>query len=331
MDKTTHPRAFIGHLMALGAILIFSFNTNFMKIVMPTWIGPEGLVLLRCAMSAVGFWIIGLFMPRSAKGNASGKEILMIMLGGALGLAGNLLVYIRGLSMTGPVDAFVIRTVQPIIVIAMGVIFLHAVFTRYKAIGIALGLAGTLYVSLMPHTGPVKDSLSGDLLIFCSAIFNALFLVLIKPYTMKYNSIFVMKWMSLAAFIITLPFGIKQVIHAPFLSAGTPVHIWLEIGYTLVFATMVAYFLNVKALNYISAFTESVYIYLLPVTGAAVSIMLGLQKFSWHDPIALALIIAGFILINKKKKVKKQNIPATELSDRQTPASGQPPQLYHGH
>ena len=30
----------------------------------------------------------------------------------------------------------------------------------------------------------------------------------------------------------------------------------------------------------------------------------GLQKFSWHDPIALVLIIAGFALINKKKKVK---------------------------
>lgn len=72
----------------------------------------------------------------------------------------------------------------------------------------------------------------------------------------------------------------------------------------LVFATMIAYFLNLKALQYISPFVESVYIYLLPVTGAIVSISLGLQKFSWHDPIALILIIAGFLLINKKKKAK---------------------------
>ena len=28
---------------------------------------------------------------------------------------------------------------------------------------------------------------------------------------------------------------------------------------------------------------------------------MGLQKFSWHDPIALALIISGFILINQKR------------------------------
>jgi len=49
---------------------------------------------------------------------------------------------------------------------------------------------------------------------------------------------------------------------------------------------------------------ESVYIYLLPVTGAIVSISLGLQKFSWHATITLVLIIAGFVLINKKKKLK---------------------------
>lgn len=47
----------------------------------------------------------------------------MMILGGILGLGGNLLFYINGLSLTGPIDAFVIRTTQPIIVIALAVIF----------------------------------------------------------------------------------------------------------------------------------------------------------------------------------------------------------------
>ena len=34
----------------------------------------------------------------------------MMILGGILGLGGNLLFYINGLSLTGPIDAFVIRT-----------------------------------------------------------------------------------------------------------------------------------------------------------------------------------------------------------------------------
>ena len=309
METTQKPKVIIGHLMVLSTIIIYSFNTNFMKILMPTWIGPHGLVLLRCSVMVAGFWLISLFIPTKGQAKPTRKDILMMMLGGVLGIGGNLLLYINGLNMTGPVDAFVIRTTQPIIVIALAVLLLHASFNWYKAIGIALGLAGTIYVSITPHAGAVKDSITGDVFIFVSSVFNALYLILIKPYTQKFNSVIVMRWMSLAALIVTLPFGIHQVLTAPIFTIAAPTHVWLQLGFVLVFATMIAYFLNLKALVYITPFVESVYIYLLPITGATVSILLGLQKFSWHDPIALVLIIVGFILINKKsKKVKVKKV-----------------------
>lgn len=294
-------KAYIGHLMIIATTFIYSFNTNFMKVVMPEWIRPDGLVLLRCAASVVGFWLISLFFRPAATAPKPGrKDILMMLLGGVLGLGGNLLLYINGLSLTGPIDAFVIRTTQPIIVIALSVIFLHAVFTKYKAIGIILGLAGALYASFMPHEGTIKDSFGGDVLVFLSSVSYSFFLIVIKPFTVKFDSVTVIKWMSLSAFIIALPFGFHQLIHAPIFTGNAPLHIWLELGYTLIIATMLGYFLSVNALNYITPFVESAYKYLLPVTGAAVSILMGLQKFSWHDPIALALIIVGFILINRK-------------------------------
>lgn len=294
-------KAYIGHLMIIATTFIYSFNTNFMKVVMPEWIRPDGLVLLRCAASVVGFWLISLFFRPAATAPKPGrKDILMMLLGGVLGLGGNLLLYINGLSLTGPIDAFVIRTTQPIIVIALSVIFLHAVFTKYKAIGIILGLAGALYASFMPHEGTIKDSFGGDVLVFLSSVSYSFFLIVIKPFTVKFDSITVMKWMSLSAFIIALPFGFHQLIHAHIFTGNAPLHIWLELGYTLIIATMLGYFLSVNALNYITPFVESAYKYLLPVTGAAVSILMGLQKFSWHDPIALALIVVGFILINRK-------------------------------
>ncbi|MBC5621172.1 MULTISPECIES: DMT family transporter [Butyricimonas] len=302
METTGKPKEIIGHLMVLSTIIIYSFNTNFMKILMPSWIGPHGLVLLRCTMMAAGFWLISLFLPTKGQAKPTKKDILMMMLGGVLGIGGNLLLYINGLNMTGPVDAFVIRTTQPIIVIGLAVLLLHASFNWYKAIGIILGLAGTVYVSITPHAGAVKDSVTGDVLIFVSSVFNALYLILIKPYTQKFNSVIVMRWMSLAAMIITFPFGIHQVLNAPIFTSVAPTHIWLELGFTLVFSTMLAYFLSLKALVYITPFVESAYIYLLPITGAIVSIAIGLQKFSWHDPIALVLIVIGFILINKKTK-----------------------------
>ncbi len=303
MEISRKHKEIIGHLMALTTIIIYSFNTNFMKILMPEWIGPEGLVVLRCMITVFSFWLVSLFIPTNKQqARPRKKDILMMMLGGLLGIGGNLLLYIYGLNITGPVDAFVIRTVQPIIVIGLAVLILHADFNRYKAIGIILGFAGTLYISLTPHAGVVKDSFTGDILVLVSAAFNALYLILIKPYIQKFNPIIVMRWMSLSGFILVLPFGLHQVLSAPLFSTSTPVTIWLELGFVLIFATMIAYFLNLKALEYISPFMESMYIYLLPITGTIVSISFGLQKFSWHDPIALILIITGFLFINKKKK-----------------------------
>lgn len=296
--------ALTGNLMVLTTILIYSFNTNFMKVLMPDWIDAQGLVLARCTVSLIGFWIIGFFIKEKSGNKPKRKDIGMMLLGGILGLGGNLLLYITGLALTGPVDAFVIRTSQPIIVLALAVIFLGAHFTRYKAIGILLGIAGTLYVSLMPHGGNVKDSFTGDALVFAATISNSLFLILIKPYTQKFNAFTVMKWMSLSAFIIALPFGFRQLAHARIFFGEASGLVWFELCFTLIMATMVAYFLSVKALNYVSPFVESIYIYLLPVTGAIVTILMGLQKFSWHDPIALALIIGGFILVNKPSTPK---------------------------
>ena len=223
METTQKPKEIIGHLMVLSTIIIYSFNTNFMKILMPEWIEPHGLVLIRCSVMAFGFWIISLFIPANKQqSKPKRKDIFMMMLGGLLGIGGNLLLYINGLNITGPVDAFVIRTVQPIIVIALAVLILHADFNRYKAIGIILGLAGTLYVSIIPHAETVKDSFTGDVLIFISSIFTALYLILIKPYIQKFNSVIVMRWMSLAAFILVLPFGLLQVLKAPLFTSEAP-------------------------------------------------------------------------------------------------------------
>lgn len=306
----TKSKAYIGHLMILATTFIYSFNTNFMKVVMPEWVTANALVLLRCAASAAGFWLTGLLLrsPAGHKPRPGRKDTGMMLLGGVLGMGGNLLLYLNGLSLTGPVDAFVIRTMQPIIVIALSVFFLHARFTGYKALGILLAIGGALYVSWMPHSGPVKDSIPGDVLVFLSSVSYSFFLILIKPYTQKFDSVTVMKWMSIGAFLLAFPFGIVPLLRAPLFHAQAPLHVWLEILYTLLFATLAGYFLSVKALNYITPFVESAYKYLLPVTGAAVSIAMGVQKFSWHDPIGLALIVSGFLLINKKSR--KEKIPS---------------------
>ncbi|MGL5788186.1 MAG: DMT family transporter [Bacteroidales bacterium] len=314
MGTDQNSKAYLGHLMALATIVIYSFNTNFMKTLMPDWINPFALVLLRTSSCAIGYWVICLFIKSAREQKPSGKDKVMMMLGGVLGMGANMLLYINGVAQTGPVDAFIIRTFQPTIVFVLSVIFLHKVFNFTKFTGIIIGLLGAVYVSIVPHGG-VTDSFWGDVQVLFSSVAYAFFLVLIKPYTQRFNPFLVMKWMSLSAFVFTFPFGIKELIEAPVFHHSFEWIVWGKIAFTLIFSTMGAYILALGALHYISAFKDSLYIYLLPVFGTAVAMWIGTDKFSWHDPIGLLLILIGFYLINRetfnqmfsKNKLNKQN------------------------
>lgn len=296
-------KEYIGHILAIIAILIFSFNTNFMKSIMPEQIGAFGLVLARCLVSTVGFWIVGLFSHEAKGESPSRRDVWMIMLAGVMAISGNLLFYLKGLELTGPIDATVLRTLQPIMVIGIAAIFFHEKISRYKIIGICLGIIGTVYVSIAPHHHGVEDSFVGDVLIFIATAFTAIYLVMIRPYTVKYNTVTIMKWMSLSSLIVCIPFGYHSLITAPVFHAETFSWIvWGKIAYSVIVGSMVALFISVLSLRYISAFVKSTYIYLLPITGTLVAIMLKLQYPNWHDPIAFVIILAGFILVNKKPK-----------------------------
>ncbi|MEG0500110.1 MAG: DMT family transporter, partial [Rikenellaceae bacterium] len=198
----------------------------------------------------------------------------------------------------------VIRTLQPIIVIAIGALFFHNKISIYKIIGICLGIAGTVYISITPHHQGVQDSFLGDLFIFIATLFTAFYLIVIRPYAAKFKTVTIMKWMSLSSVVVCVPFGYRSLIEAPMFHNAFSWVVWGEFAYSLIFASMVAAFISVLSLRYISAFVKSTYIYLLPITGTLVAILLKIQYPTWHDPIAFVIILIGFALVNKKSKEK---------------------------
>lgn len=293
-----------GYLLSLLSIFIFSFNTNFMFSLMPTWIEPNGLIVIRCVTSFVFFFVVTRFIAKGKRGNPSVKEKLMMMLGGVLGLGGNLLFYINGLSMVTPIEATIIRTSQPVMIAILSFFFLRDPMTIWKVLGIIVSAIGAVFISIHPNAPGDSSSFLGDLLILGSTITYAFYLVLIKPVVEKQNPFVVMMWMSLASVIITAPFGWKDVITSELFTSSAKLFPWFEVAYIAGFATTIGYWLNLKALDYVTPFEEGVLYYLMPVMVGIVAILMGLQHFSWRDPIALGIIILGFLIMNIRKDTK---------------------------
>src|SRR5690606_32201727 len=102
------------------------------KDVMPTYIGPSGLILVRVAGAVACFWALHTFYPRT---QLERKDIPRIIACGFFGVALNQLLFFIGLDMSTPINAAIIMTSNPIIVLCMAAIMLGILLTIKKSLG----------------------------------------------------------------------------------------------------------------------------------------------------------------------------------------------------
>lgn len=75
----------------------------------------------------------------------------------------------------------------------------------------------------------------------------------------------------------------------------------------LIGSTCLSYFLIPFALKYLRATTVSVYMNMQPIVASIASICIGQDVFSWDKPVALALVIAGAMVVtHSPSKEEKQ-------------------------
>jgi drug/metabolite transporter (DMT)-like permease len=293
------PRA-KAHLALFIVALIYSLNYIIAKEVMDGYIGPRGFIFMRVLGASALFWLFHAF-TKSTK-PIERKDWWRIFVSGFFGVAANQLMFFEGLNLTTPINAAVIMTVNPVLVLVLSAIFLKEGIRRWRILGIVLGFSGALFLIL--GRGDVsllsdKQSL-GNLFILLNATSYGIYLVLVKPLMIKYDALQIAKWVFLCGFLFVLPAGFGQFAAIEW-STWTPV-IFLQAGFVVVFTTFVAYLFNIYALKTVSSTTVSIYIYLQPLLATAVSLALAKDVLTWRVVIAAGLIFTGVYLVSFSKK-----------------------------
>ena len=271
---------------------------------MPEKIGPSAFVFIRILFGGFLFWILKTFIKESI----SKKDFPRIILCGLLGAAANQLLFFNGLNLTSPIDASIIITATPVIVLILSVILLKEKVTSNKVIGITIGAIGAIILIWHSNTEIGTSSLLGNIFVFLNACAYGLYLVIVKPLLKKYHSTTIISWVFLFGFIFMLPFGIPDIINTNF-SAFT-FDTYLVVGFVVVFTTFFAYLFNIYALNYVSPSVNSSYIYLQPaVSFIMVSVYIYLlsqdkyaQDINVIKILSCLLVILGVYLISKTPK-----------------------------
>ncbi|MDR2628280.1 MAG: DMT family transporter, partial [Dysgonamonadaceae bacterium] len=186
---------FHGHLIILVVNVIFALNMSISKSLLPEHIHPAGLTLARIAFACAAFWLTSLF---TKKEKVSLKDIFLLFVCGLCGIAFNQGSFIIGLNMTSPVDASILVTSTPLMVMVFAFFILHEPISLKKAGGVLLGAMGAIMLILSEnHEGQNGSSYLGNSMVIFSGFIYSIYLVISKPLTQKYSAVTMMKWMFL--------------------------------------------------------------------------------------------------------------------------------------
>ncbi len=287
------------HVALFLVSLIYAGTYSLAKDLMPHYMQPLGIVTLRIAGAALFFGLLQLVVApgERIRGRA---DNLRAVASGLLGIALNQLTFFAGLNLTTPINASLLQTVSPIVVVLASAVLLKDKITLPKLAGIALGAAGAaaLILSRPSHGVEAKDALLGNIYLVLNATFFGLYLVVVAPLMKKYHAFTVLARIFLVGGVVAVPLGLPQAIAADY--GSFPLYIWGELGYMIFFLTILAYLLNNWALKYATPALLGVYIYLQPVLAVLIAVATGKDVFTWDKAWQAALIFVGVWLVSKK-------------------------------
>jgi len=302
------------HAALFVVAVIYAANYSLSKDVMPHFMGPFGIVTLRVLGASVFFAILKFFIAPHDKivGRA---DTLRSILCGICGIGVNQLLFFSGLNLTSPISASLLQTIAPIVVVIASAVLLSEKITLPRVLGIAVGAAGaaSLILSRNAQAAIYPHATVGNLFILANATVFGLYLVLVQPLMRKYHAFTVLARVFLVGAIIAVPFGWREALHAPY--ATFPLYIWLEIGYMVLFLTILAYLLNNWALKYASPALLGVYIYLQPVLAVLIAVSLGKDHLTWGKAGQAVLIFLGVWLVSQKPKAAAAPAPLAPVQD----------------
>lgn len=285
------------HLALFMVSLIYGATFTVAKIVMPAYVQPYAFILLRVSVATVCIYF---FHRHFVKGAISDKkDLLPLLISAIFGVAGNMLLFFKGLSITTPINASVLMLNTPIFVIVFAAIIIGEKLTWNKVIGILIAAGGALLLMGGSKFKFQSETVMGDIFVTANAIIYAFYLVYAKRLMVKYHPLTVTLYSFFFGFFLVLPFGLNQALEIDF--AHLPPLIWLCIGFITVGSTFLTYVLNAYALKHASSSLVGSYIYLQPVLATLIAVVSGKDMLTTEKLLSIAIVFTGVYLASFRK------------------------------
>ena len=288
-----------GHISIAAAYTIFGLNVVLCKdIANSEAVNPFVLFTLRAIGATAIFWLMSLFAPKE---RVEKGDLWKIALASFLGLFLTQTTFLVGITMATSIDCAIIGTLGPVFTMIFAFFFVGEPITGKKAGGVAVSLAGVIFLIFNSvHSGGASATTPlGIVMLLLNSLTFSMYLGIFRPLISRYSVITFMKWAFLFALLMSLPLSAKGLVATDY--SAIPANVRWEIGYLIVFATVIAYYLVPYGQKYIRPTLVSMYNYLSPVIATIVSIWTGMDVLSWQKVVAATAIVGGVILVSKSR------------------------------
>lgn len=302
MVNNSNDSKLIGHAACFGAYAIFGLNIIVCKDLMGGHlVSPIAIFTLRSLGAGALFWFFSLFLPAE---KVDRKDYPKIFAASFLGFFLTQLTFLEAIPDITPMHCSIISSLTPIYTMFIAAVVLKEPLTLKKGGGVLVSLCGIIFLILnnAGGNGGSESKLQGIMLMFLNGLSFAMYLGIFRPVIVKYSVVTFMKWIFLFSILMSLPFSFREVfsfswVHIP------SIQLW-ELGFLVVFATFISYFLIPLGQKRIRPTLVSMYSYVQPIIATVISICIGMDTLSWQKVLAAIMVFAGVFIVSRSRSAE---------------------------
>lgn len=287
---------FAPHLALLAVQILFGIWPIFGKVVLRS-MSPTSLVAFRITGAALALGLLQrrltplLRMPM--------KDIVLLVACSLLGIVGNQMLFVKGLSLTTVINAEILSTTIPAYALTISILLGYERWSVKSVGGMLIAAAGVLYLINPLRADLTTQTTTGNILILINSLLYAVFIVVSKTLYERYGALNVITWIFVVGTLITIPAGIYSVQQENLaaIDAGT----WIALAFIILLPTVAAYYLNAYALTRVSPSTVAIYIYLQPLIAFGFAPVLLGEQWNYRTIVAALMIFIGVALVTTNK------------------------------
>ena len=257
-------------------------------------ISPMMLTLVRWSIAMVVIWAIAVPEVRRDWPVIRTRLPYLFIMGAAGFTAFNVLMY-SALQFTSSINVVIMQSAMPLVIFAGNLLVFRVAASSRQFAGFLITLVGVVLVVSNGHPAMLLHgglNIGDGLMVIAVMLYAAYSIALRAKPDIHWKSFFA--FLVTAAFVTSVPAAIYEAMRGNTIAPVTLQGVLVGL-YAALFPSIVSQLFFIRAVEQLGANIAGLYINLVPVFGTLLAVLLLGEAFSWHQALALLMVIGGIL------------------------------------